>query len=218
MGLQATWEDDAKVPFPLEGGARLAEQAQFDPMSFLDSLAVEFLGRGGRLVEHTRVRRVTSHGKSLRAHVNDAAQREVEIDASPLVLATGIPILDRGGYFARVKPSRSYCFAFEVPGAITRPMMISTDSPTRSVRYAPVSHGDRLIVGGGGPHRGSREEPIQGAGRAIVVGWYALPGSRADPLLVGAGPILRSTICHMPDPSCRTAKASFLQRVSTSGV
>ena len=159
VGLPATWEDDAKVPFPFEGGVRLAEQAQFDPMSFLDSLAVELLGRGGRLVEHTRVRRVTSHGKSLRAHVNDAAQREVEIEASQLVLATGIPILDRGGYFARLKPSRSYCFAFEVPGAITRPMMISTDSPTRSVRYAPVSDGERLIVGGAGHTVGREKSP-----------------------------------------------------------
>jgi hypothetical protein len=63
----------------------------------------------------------------------------VEIKAAQLVLATGIPILDRGGYFARVKPSRSYCFAFKVPRDITRAMMISTDSPTRSVRYAPVA-------------------------------------------------------------------------------
>jgi glycine/D-amino acid oxidase-like deaminating enzyme len=39
--LPATWEDDAKVPFPYQGGVRLTEQAQFDPMSFLDSLVVE---------------------------------------------------------------------------------------------------------------------------------------------------------------------------------
>ena len=71
----------------------------------------------------------------------------------------GIPILDRGGYFARVKPSRSYCFAFEVPGDITRPMMISTDSPTRSVRYAPVADGERLIVGGGATRSVAKRAP-----------------------------------------------------------
>ena len=43
VGLPATWEDDADVPFPYHGGVRLAEQAQFDPMSFLDALAVELL-------------------------------------------------------------------------------------------------------------------------------------------------------------------------------
>jgi hypothetical protein len=77
------------------------------------------------------------------------------------VLATGIPILDRGGFFARLKPQRSYCRAYTVPGDITRGMYISTDSPTRSVRYAPTSptrsvryaptpDGEVLIVGGAG--------------------------------------------------------------------
>jgi glycine/D-amino acid oxidase-like deaminating enzyme len=100
--------------FPYNGGVRLAEQTQFDPMAFLDALVVELLSHGGRLVEHSRVRRVSGRGKKLRVHVNDAEQREVEFEAEKLVLATGIPILDRGGYFARVKPSRSYCFAFKV--------------------------------------------------------------------------------------------------------
>ena len=160
-GLPVVWDDDADVPFPYHGGVRLPEQAQFDPMPFLDSLAVELLGRGGRLVEHTRVRRVSRRGECVRVHVNDAAQQDVELEAGQLVLATGIPILDRGGYFARVKPSRSYCLAFTVPGSITRPMMISTDSPTRSVRYAPVADGERLIVGGAGHTAGRKKSPAK---------------------------------------------------------
>ncbi|MCV7313785.1 FAD-dependent oxidoreductase [Mycobacterium paraffinicum] len=159
LGLPAVWDDDAGVPFPYHGGVRLPDQAQFDPMPFLDALATELLNRGGRLVEHTRVRRVSTRGERVRVHVNDAAQRDVELQAGQLVLATGIPILDRGGYFARVKPSRSYCMAFKVPGNITRPMMISTDSPTRSVRYAPVADGERLIVGGAGHTVGRKKSP-----------------------------------------------------------
>ncbi|OBI17747.1 FAD-dependent oxidoreductase [Mycobacterium sp. E2327] len=159
VGLGAVWDDAADVPFPYHGGVRLPDQAQFDPMPFLDSLATELLGRGGRLVEHTRVRRVSWRGKGVRVHVNDAARQDVELQAEQLVLATGIPILDRGGYFARVKPSRSYCLAFKVPGNITRPMMISTDSPTRSVRYAPVADGERLIVGGAGHTVGRKKSP-----------------------------------------------------------
>ncbi|OBG78313.1 MULTISPECIES: FAD-dependent oxidoreductase [unclassified Mycobacterium] len=161
VGLPAVWDDAADVPFSYHGGVRLPDQAQFDPMPFLDSLVSELLGRGGRLVEHTRVRRVSWRGKGVRLRVNDAAQRDVELQAAQVVLATGIPILDRGGYFARVKPSRSYCFAFKVPGTITRPMMISTDSPTRSVRYAPTADGERLIVGGGGHTVGRKKSPTK---------------------------------------------------------
>ncbi|WP_170322103.1 FAD-dependent oxidoreductase [Mycobacterium bohemicum] len=159
VGLPAVWDDDADVPFPYHGGVRLPDQAQFDPMPFLDSLAVELLDRGGRLVEHTRVRRGSWRGKTVRAYVNGADGRDVELQAGRLVLATGMPILDRGGFFARLKPSRSYCLAFHVPGDITRPMMISADSPTRSVRYAPVADGERLIVGGAGHTVGRERSP-----------------------------------------------------------
>lgn len=161
VGLPVEWADDADVPFPYHGGVRLPEQAQFDPMEFLDSLATELLDRGGRLVEGTRVRRVSSRGGKVAVHVNDAAQRDIELQAGKLVLATGVPILDRGGFFARVKPSRSYCLAFKVPGNITRPMMISTDSPTRSVRYAPVRDGELLIVGGAGHPVGRKKSPTK---------------------------------------------------------
>ncbi|OMC48373.1 FAD-dependent oxidoreductase [Mycobacterium sp. IS-1264] len=162
--LPAVWEDDADVPFPYHGGVRLPNQAQFDPMPFLDTLATELLNRGGRLVEHTRVRRVSTRGAGVHVHVNDADQQDVELAAGQLVLATGIPILDRGGYFARVKPSRSYCLAFKVPGNVTRPMMISADSPTRSVRYAPVADGERLIVGGAGHTVGREKSPSEALG------------------------------------------------------
>ncbi|PQM46679.1 D-amino acid dehydrogenase [Mycobacterium talmoniae] len=161
VGLAAEWADDADVPFPYHGGVRLPEQAQFDPMAFLDALVPELVERGGRLVERTRVRRVSANGTGLRVHTTDASGNEVAVRADQLVLATGIPILDRGGYFARVKPNRSYCLAFEVPGDVTRAMMISTDSPTRSVRYAPFGKAQRLIVGGAGHTVGREQNPSQ---------------------------------------------------------
>jgi glycine/D-amino acid oxidase-like deaminating enzyme len=159
LGLNVKWDDDADVPFPYHGGVRLPDQAQFDPMPFLDSLAGELINRGGRLVENTRVRSVSGSGQGLELRVNGPDNEDVEVRAGQLILATGIPILDRGGYFARVKPNRSYCLAFKVPGDITRPMMISSDSPTRSVRYAPTPDGQRIIVGGAGHPVGREKSP-----------------------------------------------------------
>ncbi|HZA12030.1 FAD-dependent oxidoreductase [Mycobacterium sp.] len=158
-GLDADWVDDADVPFPYHGGVVLPNQAQFDPMPFLDSMIRQLDGHGGRFVPGVRVRGVSGHRNGLRLHVNLGNGAEGQVDAQQCVLATGIPILDRGGYFARVKPTRSYCLAFKVPGNITRPMMISSDSPTRSVRYAPVGDGELLIVGGAGHPVGRAKHP-----------------------------------------------------------
>lgn len=159
VGLDVTWVDEADVPFPFAGGVRLPEQAQFDPMPLLDSLIVELDERGGRLAQGVRVQKVSSKpdGLALSVRTNDGA--EFDMHATQCVLATGIPILDRGGFFARLQPNRSYCMAYRVPGDITRGMYISADSPTRSIRYAPTAEGDRLLVGGAGHPVGHRKSP-----------------------------------------------------------
>lgn len=108
-GLDADWDDDAGVPFPYHGGVRLADQAQFDPMPLLDSLISELIDRGGRMVEGARVRSVSQHRDRVQLRVR-TGQDDVDVDTDQCVLATGIPILDRGAFFARVKPNRSYFF------------------------------------------------------------------------------------------------------------
>lgn len=163
----AEWVERADVPFPFHGGVRLRDQAQIDPMPFLHSLVTEFEGHGGRVVEGVRVMSVSGTGP-LRIAVQashatgNVQQQQVSINAQQCVLATGIPILDRGGFFARLKPQRSYCLAFDVPGDVTRSMFIAVDSPTRSVRYAPSATGDKLIVGGAGHTVGRSDSAAAG--------------------------------------------------------
>ena len=90
-GLAVEWVDDADVPFPFHGGVRLAQQAQFDPMPFLDSLIVEFDERGGRLAQGVRVQKVSGEGDGLALHVRTSAGDEFDVHAKQCVLATGIP-------------------------------------------------------------------------------------------------------------------------------
>ncbi|BBY44619.1 FAD-dependent oxidoreductase [Mycolicibacterium celeriflavum] len=158
-GLDAQWVDEADVPFPFHGAVRLADQAQFDPMPLLDSLVVELEERGGRLAQGVRVQKVSTEGDGLILTVRTSAGEEFEVRTNQTVLATGIPILDRGGFFARLKPQRSYCMAYKVPVNITRGMYISADSPTRSLRYAPTPDGDFLIAGGAGHPVGHQKSP-----------------------------------------------------------
>lgn len=157
-GADAEWADDADVPFPFHGGARLRDQAQLDPMPLLDALVAEIVAHGGRIAQGTRVRRVFKLGSGVTVHASTVTE-DVELHAEHLVLATGTPILDRGGFFARLKANRSYCMAYRVPGTITRAMYLSVDSPTRSVRYAPSADGDLLVVGGAGHPVGRQSSP-----------------------------------------------------------
>ena len=79
--------------------------------------------------------------------------------ADHVILATGIPFLDRGLYFAKVTPMRSYALAFRVPGAVPRGMYLSADSPTRSLRTARHGGEELLLVGGNGHPVGRHRKP-----------------------------------------------------------
>jgi Rieske Fe-S protein len=84
------------------------------------------------------------------------------VTADNVILATGIPFLDRGLYFAKVTPQRSYALAFRVPGTIPRGMYLSADSPTRSLRTALRDGQELLLVGGNGhPVGRHRQRPSE---------------------------------------------------------
>lgn len=162
--LDALWVDEADVPFPFAGGVRLRDQAQIDPMPYLSSLVTELERHGGTLLQGVRATAVSGTrpvtvNLRMTADSQDTRDDQFAITAQRCVLATGIPVLDRGFFFARAEPMRSYCLAFDVPGDITRSMYISVDSPSRSVRYAPTPTGDKLIVGGAGHPVGRSDHP-----------------------------------------------------------
>ncbi|MCW2557088.1 MAG: glycine/D-amino acid oxidase, deaminating, partial [Mycobacterium sp.] len=147
--LDVRWAADADVPFPFHGGVRLADQAQLDPLPLLSSLVVEL---------ETRQRQATNRCAD-RSSLRRLRAAEVSFHARQCVLATGVPILDRGLFFARLKPQRSYCLGFDVPGDVTHAMFITVDSPTRSIRYAPTPEGEKLVVGGAGHTVGRSDAP-----------------------------------------------------------
>ncbi|MFD5224095.1 FAD-dependent oxidoreductase [Microbacterium sp. NPDC058342] len=154
-GLDVERVDDVGLPFETHGALRLREQAQFDPMHVLRALAADVREHGGVIIEGVRVKDVdTGEPSRVTSAVGDVL-------ASIVVLATGIPILDRGLYFAKVKPSRSYAQAYRVPGAqLPQGMYLSIDSPGRSLRTAPRGAEELLIVGGNG-HTVGRESDTE---------------------------------------------------------
>lgn len=159
-GLDAHWTEQLELPFPTYGAVRVDNQAQFAPMAVLYGLADEAERQGVVIAEHTRVR--TVHGDTVKT---DRGQ----IHAGTVILATGTPILDRGGFFARLEPNRSYALAFRVPGPLPHGMYLSADAPTRSLRTAPRPDGELLLVGGNG-HVVGRDTPT-GAKLDDLVSW-----------------------------------------------
>lgn len=144
LGLDVRWKESTELPFPVAGAICLEDQAQFDPMDVLTALAHELRGLGGVIVEGARVTGVNRRGPLT---VTTTAG---EVRADQLVLATGSPVLDRGGHSLRMVPHRSYALAYRVPadGWIPHGMFVSVDGPVRSLRSAAHGGADLLLVGG----------------------------------------------------------------------
>ena len=82
------------------------------------------------------------------------------IEADTVVLATNMPILDRGGFFARMTPARSYGLAFTTPAVAVDGMYLSADRPcpllARRARRRP-EHAARRRPG---PHHRTRRPDV----------------------------------------------------------
>src|SRR5690625_133074 len=79
------------------------------------------------------------------------------VKADRVVLATGIPIADRGGFFARVVPERSYLVAVYDPEAEPLDMYWAASTPVRSIRTVPAGEGQWILVGGNSHQVGRAE-------------------------------------------------------------
>ena len=145
LGLPVSWLDADELPYPSFGAVRLPDQAQLYPLPLLTALAAELVSLRGLLVEQQRVQDVTV-GKGVATVTTGAGS----VTADRVVLATGVPFLDRGLYFAKTQPQRSYAAAYRVPGPIPLGMYLSVDSPTRSLRTAFRADQELLLVGGNG--------------------------------------------------------------------
>lgn len=143
-GLGARWAPQTELPFAVHGALELAGQAQIHSMEALGALVRELRERDGMIFEGVRL---TDADSSSPVRIETTGGK---LTADNLVLATGTPVLDRGGYFAKLLPLRSYLLAFRVPGEVPQGMYLSVDKPSRSLRLADVEGGQRLLVGGSG--------------------------------------------------------------------
>jgi glycine/D-amino acid oxidase-like deaminating enzyme/nitrite reductase/ring-hydroxylating ferredoxin subunit len=158
--LPASFADEVPLPFPTAGAVRFEEQAEFQPARFVIGLAEALARGGGRIFENTRALRLDD-GAPCRVETTGGA-----VTAEHVVVATHFPFPDRGLFFARMHPERSYCIAARTGGPPVEGMFISASRPTRSIRSHPLGDEELLIVGGEG-HKVGQGGPTAPRYRAL---------------------------------------------------
>jgi glycine/D-amino acid oxidase-like deaminating enzyme/nitrite reductase/ring-hydroxylating ferredoxin subunit len=150
-GLDAAVTTETDLPFEVAAAVRVDAQAQFDPGAWCRGVADALAGAGVQVFEHTRATQVRSRDGGLRVGTAIGA----EVRARHVVVATHMPFLDRGLFFARTGPKRSYAVAGPAGGAVPQGMYLSVETPTRSIRsFADLDGTEHVIVGGEGHKTG----------------------------------------------------------------
>jgi glycine/D-amino acid oxidase-like deaminating enzyme/nitrite reductase/ring-hydroxylating ferredoxin subunit len=139
-GLPASLTTQSDLPWEIAGAVRFEDQAEFQPVDYILGLAAE-LDRGQRRVyENTRATAV--HGGEV------ATDAGFSVRAERVVVATQLPFLDRGLFFARTHTERSYALSLRIRGPVPQGMYLSTESPAHTLRAIPWGGEELLLVGG----------------------------------------------------------------------
>jgi FAD dependent oxidoreductase len=156
LGLPAEYHDEIPLPFPVNAAIGFADQAEFHPRKFLLPLVNAIPGDGSYVFENRPVSRV-EEGDPCRV-----VSRSVKtVTARDVIVATNMPIINKGMFFARAEPSRGYALAMNVPQdphprrhvhqrRSTHPLRA-----TRSLRRPDGAHPG----GRGSSRRGGRQSP-----------------------------------------------------------
>ncbi len=143
IGLHASFTTETDLPYEVAGAIRLEDQAQFHPRKYCIGLAAGLSGDGGQVFEQTRAVSVDEQDGRCQVETDRGV-----LTADHVVVATHLPFLDRGGFFARAHPVRSYALSASLEGPAPQGMYLSVDSPSRSVRSAVMDGREVAILGG----------------------------------------------------------------------
>jgi glycine/D-amino acid oxidase-like deaminating enzyme/nitrite reductase/ring-hydroxylating ferredoxin subunit len=139
-GFEAAFLERAPLSFETTGAMSFPDQAQFNPVRYLDGLAKAFVSRGGRLFENSRVR-----------DIEDANRWRIKtdggsIEAKHIVVATNMTIKSPLGMSKRTQPRMHTAMAFRIGEEPFDGMFLGVDDPTHSLRTGRLGSGRVLVA------------------------------------------------------------------------
>lgn len=155
LGLQADLLAQAPLPFPTEAALRIADQARFNPLQYVQGLARRFVELGGSIYENSRVLDVKGGGAQA-PHCIETEAGQVLSDE--VVIATHTPIGFRPAVQSRLEAIRSYIIGIRTRDAIEDAVFWDMDQPYHYIREAADEQGRLVLIGGEDHRTGEKRE------------------------------------------------------------
>ncbi len=138
LGFSAQFTDSLPIPVSVSGAVCFREQAQFNPLKFIEGISKDL-----NIYENTFVRDISQH-----TAITDGGK----ISAKKIIVATHFPFINKhGSYFLKLYQHRSYVVAYENAQNLDG-MYVDESLKGLSMR----SYKNLLLIGGGSHRTGKK--------------------------------------------------------------
>ncbi|HVE90799.1 MAG TPA: FAD-dependent oxidoreductase [Actinomycetota bacterium] len=162
-GLPASFTTDTDLPFDVRAAVRFDNQAMFHPRKYCLGLAKAIPGDGSVVAEMTRALDVDESNGTCTVTTSAGT-----VLAEQVVFATHLPFADKGLFFAKTHPERSYALGVRCSPE-PQGMYLGVGSSTRSVRSHSGPEGSFVLIGGEGHKVG--QDPDTDARYSSLENW-----------------------------------------------
>ena len=133
------------LPFNIEAGISFKNQAQFNPLKYLNKLTEIILEKGNKIYTNTIAKSIE---KSDDGYIVETDKQNIK--AEFVIIASHYPFLKlQGLYSAKMYQSMSYLIAIKTKEKLPQGMYISISNPNISIRKAIYNNEEVLLIGGG---------------------------------------------------------------------
>ena len=145
LDIEASKTEKTPLPFEIVSGIEFKNQAQFNPIKYIDGLVKQIIDSKGKIFENTICYDVKRVGDSYICYTENNT-----VKAKYVVLASHYPFINFPGvYFAKMYQSSSYVIGIDTKSELFDGMYINIQSPIYSFRTAKDEDKEILLLGGG---------------------------------------------------------------------
>ena len=145
LDIEASKIEEAPLPFEIVSAIEFKNQAQFNPIKYIDGLVEQITDAKGKIFENTTCYDIKRDGDSYICYTEGNM-----VKAKYVVLASHYPFINFPGvYFAKMYQSSSYVIGIDTKSELFDGMYINIQSPIYSFRTAKDGDKEILLLGGG---------------------------------------------------------------------
>lgn len=148
LGFPANFVTKTGLPFEIAGGIQFKNQAQFNPIKYLNGICNSIINNNGEIYTNTTVYDVKKDGYNFSTFTIGGT-----IQSRYVIIASHYPFINFPGmYFFKMYQSSSYVIGVDTKKTLFNGMYITASSPTYSFRTAYYK-GKKILLLGGSSHK-----------------------------------------------------------------